>query len=279
MTEKLQEIIDANITVHTIMADKYNNEPHFRPENQQKVRAVLENIQKTKQYKSLLDIGCGTGFIINLSHDLFPEIHGVDVTQAMLDRVDTSHGNITLHNSSAENLPFHDKYFDLVTAYAFIHHVQDYRKILQEVFRVLKENGTCYIDLEPNKLFWQAMVDLEKKPTLEQDKLSAIVKKEVNSVLHTDDKVLEEFNIDKEVFNKAEYTKSILGGIDPLEFEKCCKEIGFASCEISYQWFLGQGSIMHEQSFQAADDINSYLQNILPLSAHTFKYLRFILTK
>ena len=36
-------VVQANIEVHTRMADSYNrNEPHFRPENQEKVREILQ---------------------------------------------------------------------------------------------------------------------------------------------------------------------------------------------------------------------------------------------
>lgn len=152
----LSEVVKANVAVHTLMADSYNtNEPHFRPENQAKVRRNIEQVKQTTNGNRLLDIGCGTGFIINLAKDLFAEIHGVDITQAMLSKIDTSVGNITLHNTIAEKLPFEDGYFDVVTAYSFIHHLEDYRPVLSEVKRVLKPEGIFYIDLEPNKLFWE----------------------------------------------------------------------------------------------------------------------------
>ena len=84
----------------------------------------------------------------------------------MLDRVDRSSGNITLHNTSAEKVPFPDNHFDMVSAYSFLHHTEDYRKVLREVARVLKPGGICYVDLEPNKAFWDALAKLseEDKP-------------------------------------------------------------------------------------------------------------------
>jgi len=272
------EVISANVEVHTRMADTYNqNEPHFRPENQAKVRSKLERL-KSGGGNFLLDVGCGTGFIIDLAHDLFGEIHGVDVTQAMLDKVDVSRGNIKLHNAAAEELPFPDAYFDVVTAYAFIHHVEDYKKIVGEILRVLKPGGRVYIDLEPNRLFWEAMKNLEERP-MAHVQYAAIVRKEIDSVLHTDDKVYEEFGIEESVFNKAEFTKSILGGLDPWGFQRDCREIGFSRCEVTFEWFLGQGAVMHGQSFQDASTVEAYLRSILPLSAHLFKYLEFSLTK
>jgi len=271
------EIINANIEVHTKMADKYNEEPHFRPENQEKVKKRIKTIQESIGAKNLLDIGCGTGFIINLAKDLFDEIHGIDATQAMLDKVDLSSGNIVLHNAIAEKLPFDNDLFDMASSYAFIHHLEDYRMVLKEALRVLKTGGIYYIDLDPNKHFWKEMDNLEKKDNF--NSYSKIVKKEINAVLHTDEQVMNDFGIEPDVFNNAEYTKSVLGGIDPEEFCQIAKDIGFAEATYEYDWFLGQGSVMHEQSFQEAESIDTYLKSVLPLSKHLFKYVKIILKK
>ncbi|HSW68662.1 MAG TPA: class I SAM-dependent methyltransferase [Gammaproteobacteria bacterium] len=268
------EIIAANIAVHNSMIDVYHNEPHFRPENKAKVRAVLEKL-KMQDSERLLDLGCGTGFIIDLAKHLFTEIHGVDVTPAMLNKVDVSSGNIILHNVAAESLPFPNEYFDVITAYAFLHHTENYSAILQEAFRVLKKGGKFYVDLEPNKLFWQAMKECEQM----NKKFSDIVEREIDAVLHIDEKIEKEFSLSKDIFNKAEYTKSFLGGIDPEEFHAIAKHIGYSSCQEKFEWFLGQGTVMHGQSFRDADIVEQYLRKLLPLSAKFFKYLQFILVK
>jgi len=272
------EVIEANIQVHTRMAESYNrNEPHYRPENRAKVRARLEEMRRRFGGARLLDLGCGTGFIIDLAKELFDTIDGVDITQAMLDRVDLSSGNVRLHRCVAEALPFTDATFDVVSAYAFVHHLKDYSMALREALRVLKPGGGVYIDLEPNRLFWQAMVRLEQDAGASP--YSEIVLREIDAVLHRDDGVQDEFGIDKEVFNRAEYTKAVLGGIDPWQFRDECLRLGFRSCDISFEWFLGQGAVMHQQSFEAAATVEAYLRRLLPLSADCFKYLQFVLTK
>ena len=95
-------VIDANIEVHTKMADTYESrEPHFRPENQAKVLSRLTDIRKQAPGGQLLDLGCGTGFMTQLAVGLFDDIYGVDVTQAMLDRVDTSSGKVRVQQAPA----------------------------------------------------------------------------------------------------------------------------------------------------------------------------------
>lgn len=43
--------------------------------------------------------------------------------------------------------------------------------------------------------------------------------------------------------------------------------------------FLGQGTIMHQHSFDEATKIDNYLKDSLPLSKHLYKYIKFILKK
>jgi ubiquinone/menaquinone biosynthesis C-methylase UbiE len=270
-------IIEANIVVHSRMAGTYEqDEPHFRAENQAKVRTVLEGLSRQVGGGRMLDLGCGTGFLIRLAKDLFSEIHGIDVTQAMLDRVDTSAGHITVHNASAEKIPFPDGSFDIVTAYAFLHHTEDYWQILREASRVLRPGGVCYVDLEPNKRFWEAMSRL---PDGNVPSLSAMVQKARDSVIHVDEQVERDFGIPQETFRQAEYSKAVLGGLDVAEISRRAQELGFSDCRTRLEWFLGQAEVMHGQSFETAALIESHLRSLAPLTDHLFKYVQLILVR
>lgn len=273
----MSRVIEANIEVHSKMASTYNElEPHFRPENQAKVRGKLETLAKRVGGGKLLDLGCGTGFIVHLARDLFKEVHGVDVTQAMLDRIDKSSGNVFVHRGPAETVPFPDGSFDAVSAYSFIHHTEDYWKVLAEAARVLRPGGVCYIDLEPNKAFWTAV---EALPQGEAPELSAVVRKARDSVTAVDAQVEKDFGIPQETFRAAEYSKAVLGGIDPAEVLARYKALGFSSVTVRHEWYLGQGEVMHGKSFDEAAKVEDYLRTVLPLSAHLFKYLELIFVK
>jgi ubiquinone/menaquinone biosynthesis C-methylase UbiE len=269
--------VHANIVVHSRVADVYNEtEPHFRPENQAKVRGILGSLRPRAPGGRLLDIGCGTGFIINLAKGIFDEIHGIDITEPMLARIDTSSGNVTVHHGLVEAMPFADKSFDVVTSYAFLHHVEDTRAILREVHRVLKPGGLLYIGLEPNSLFWQSMKQLEESGVTG---LSDIVKREIDAVLHIDEKLESEFGLDPELVRQCEPMKSERGGLDPHELEREALDVGFSKVEFTPEWFLGQGTIMHGDSFETADKIDAYLRRLVPLSTGLFKYLMFVMVK
>lgn len=276
----LSEIVRANIAVHTRMVDSYQREePHYRPENQAKVRANLQRIAERTGTGRMLDIGCGAGFVIDQVRDLFDEVHGLDATRAMLDRVDLSSGNVTLHEGVAEQLPFEDASFHLVTAYSVFHHLADHRPVLAEAARVLRPGGVLYVDLEPNRAFWQAIDQVEKSHADRLGELDEIVSREVRAVLHIEEDVQERFAIEPDVFRSAEYIKSELGGFDPAQFERDAAEAGFSSCTTTHEWFLGQGVVLHGESPEAAQLIETHLRRLLPVSAPLFKYLRFEATR
>ncbi|OES46066.1 class I SAM-dependent methyltransferase [Domibacillus iocasae] len=269
------EVIKANQAVHSQLAAVYNtNEPHFREENVLKVTKNLKTISDKYISPKLLDIGCGTGFIIDIAKNLFTEVHGIDATEEMIDKVKVDTDNITLHHGIAEELPFKDNEFDVVTAYSFIHHLYNYTDVLKEVNRVLKPGGTFYIDLEPNKLFWDAIKDLKL-----DNKYSDIVGKEIDSVIATGKQLNEKYGIDPEDFDKAEYHKNIVGGIDPERFLLDLKEAGFSESNYEFAWFLGEGQYVHNEKEEVYEAVNYYLQKVAPLSAHLYKYVKFVSVK
>jgi ubiquinone/menaquinone biosynthesis C-methylase UbiE len=262
---------EANIIVHSKMASQYNErEPHYRPENRAAVRARLEGLRR-RYGGRLLDIGCGTGFIIDLAADLFTEVAGVDLTPAMLERVQ-SRPNVRVSRGDATALPFGQEQFDVVSAYSFFHHLDDLGAALRESHRVLRPGGALYVDLEPNRHFWHAIEEVRAAigPTSSQ-----LVRDELASVLHTGQRVEEEYGIPSQVFDLAEYNKAITGGIDPEEFSRLAMESGFSACVITYDWFAGQGKVLHGVSASAAQHVDNYLRDALPLSRGLYKYVRF----
>lgn len=275
-----EDVLKANVEIHTSLIDIYNDEPHFRPENLRKVSAILaglrERVAPTVQGKArMLDMGCGTGFLLGLAEPLFDELHGVDITPSMLEKIDLSSGKITLHQVQAEQTPFEDASFDLVTAYSFMDHLYDLRPFLAEVFRVLKPGGVFYGDQNANRAFWRAVGALPGDPAA----YPPLVRREMTAGLRVEEEYAKTRDIDTEAFRVAEYIKSQQDGIDADEVLAIAREIGFRDAVARYDWFLGQGNVLHGQGPAAAELVEAHLREVAPLGNHLFKYLRFDLTK
>ena len=277
-----EDVLSANIEVHAALANsgEYNQSPHFRPENKEKVRRILSEIiaKSPVQDKSkLLDIGCGTGFIVHLVVDLVAEVHGIDITEDMMSQIDLTKGNITLTKAQAENIPYENNTFDIVTAYSFLDHLLNYKVAIKEAHRVLKDGGVFYSDLNPNKAFSKMLANIEVDN--KKDNLPHSISREIKGMLHNGELYQEEFGLSKEVLTNAEPEKSFNHGFDAQEVLQFAKSTGFSEVKCEFEWFLGQGVLLNSDSKINLETVNNYLRQMLPASDSFFKYLRFVFVK
>jgi len=101
----------------------------------------------------VLDVGCGTGLLLERYAAAGCEVDGVDLSPRMLERAQErlgDHGR--LHLGDAARLPFAEQSFDLVMACMALHEVKpDVRdSILGEMARVVSADGqVLVIDYHP----------------------------------------------------------------------------------------------------------------------------------
>ena len=82
----------------------------------------------------ILDVGCGTGLVSQLYPNF--DVTGVDISDGML-----AQNPYHWIKAPAEALPFGDNTFDFVVCRSLLHHLNDPRIGLKEMFRVLKSGG------------------------------------------------------------------------------------------------------------------------------------------
>lgn len=282
MNKEYEDVIRANQDLHTVLASQYNEtEPHFRPENVAHVEHQIKGLCAATNAKRLLDLGCGTGFMIQIAKPYVPTIDGIDATQAMLDRVEQSGTcSITLHRADTGTFAVNEGAYDLVTAYSFLHHLYDIRPTLATAAKALRPGGKFYADLDPNFYFWQAIHQLT--PNFAYDPLLA---REIASVTQKDEEIEARFHVSRDVFNRAEYNKNITGGFREEDLIRDLSNAGFREVQIQYYWALGQAAIVNGpagdpvRNRETATVFMATLQRGLPLTRHLFKYIGFVATR
>ncbi|MCU0390447.1 MAG: class I SAM-dependent methyltransferase [Thermoflexibacter sp.] len=276
------QVVQANIELHSKLSEHYNTcEPHFRPENIAKVEANLKKVIDDTQATKMLDLGCGTGFMINIGKKYVKEIWGVDVTKAMTDRIDKSGDcEIVILNEDTAQAALPVNYFDVATAYSFLHHLYDIKPTLHNAYNSLKEGGKFYADLDPNYYFWEGVNKLDRNSSYD-----FIVKREIEAVTYKDEDIEKTFGVSKDIFNNAEFGKNIKGGFKEEDLISMLKAEGFKEVSLFYHWYIGQGALINdtqysvEDRFKYADVMHQMLQKALPLSKNLFKYIGFVATK
>jgi len=90
-----------------------------------------------------LDIGSGTGELIQLVKTNFNvSCYAVDYTDTLMQDKKQKVDVTDLNHCS---LPYDDNFFDAVTFTEVIEHLEDHRKILKEINRVLKKDGVLVV--------------------------------------------------------------------------------------------------------------------------------------
>ena len=90
--------------------------------------------------QSVLDVGCGTGHNLAFFTELGLKAVGIDASKPMLDIASRKLGNnVKLYRGHAEELPFDDNSFDIVTLITVLEFVSEPVKVLKEAARVARE--------------------------------------------------------------------------------------------------------------------------------------------
>lgn len=97
----------------------------------------------------VVEIGCGSGYGSKLiDHYFHPrEIYGIDIDEKMIEiakKNQSSH--ITFAVGDVTSLPFEDGSIDGVFDFAILHHVPNWQKAINEIYRILKKRGQIFIE-------------------------------------------------------------------------------------------------------------------------------------
>lgn len=151
-------VIEKNLEMHEEEAEDYECEKAeiYNEREQDRIKFMLSEAEQYIDTGDLemtaLDLGCGTGNILNKLSSRFDEVIGLDLSDDMLSVASSNYGdkeNLKFLRGKASSLPFQDESFDMVSAYSLLHHLPNFSKPVSEIFRVLKKGGVLYIDHEP----------------------------------------------------------------------------------------------------------------------------------
>jgi ubiquinone/menaquinone biosynthesis C-methylase UbiE len=109
---------------------------------------VLGRLGLTIKDKDVLEIGCGNGYGAHLIHQRSPRSYvGLDVMEEQIEKALQRYPQYTFLVQDATDLSqFADASKDVVIIFGALHHIPEWRRVIDEIKRVLKPNGAFFIE-------------------------------------------------------------------------------------------------------------------------------------
>lgn len=115
------------------------------------MRRVADRLGNMDDHR-VLDIACGTGAWLAELTRRGAQSAGIDISSRAVEQCRRRLPNADIREGVAEELPFHDDSFDLVTCLGSLEHFLDQPRALREMRRVAK-SGASFLILVPNAGF------------------------------------------------------------------------------------------------------------------------------
>ncbi|MGB2600017.1 MAG: class I SAM-dependent methyltransferase [Candidatus Omnitrophota bacterium] len=134
--------------------------------NYWKARKAIENVLSNEHYeffytthfgldrtffygKKILDIGCGPRGSLEWAHNASERV-GLDPLVESYHKLGIEHHKMKYVSAPAEHIPFPDGYFDVVTSFNSLDHVDNLEESINEIVRVVASGGLFLFLTEVN---------------------------------------------------------------------------------------------------------------------------------
>lgn len=119
-------------------------------------QTIVDNLSKiylNKEHETLiLDLGCGTGILAKMIARKGFKVIGMDISFDSIHLVKESAADISLIQADAKSIPVPNGCFQSVVCLGVWRHIIDPKMVLNEVSRILTENGTFIVGYFPPAL-------------------------------------------------------------------------------------------------------------------------------
>ena len=132
----------------------------FRSRNRLLVWALQRYFPEAK---NLLEIGCGTGFVLSGLRLTFPQLvlSGSEIFSEGLNFAAERLPGVELFQMDARRIPFREE-FDLIGAFDMLEHVKEDEEVLSQMYRATRPGGGILLTVPHHPFLWSASDDFAR---------------------------------------------------------------------------------------------------------------------
>ncbi len=158
--------------------DKYKHkiydESYGLIKDKSKKEIFISILNELKPHKGkILDIGCADGYFLSLARERGWKPYGVEISDFLLRKAKENLGREQIIGVPLKAADFPPNFFDVISMWDVLDHLQDPLGELIEIGRILKQKGLLIIRVRNmafhvlmNKLFKNSLLGIIKKPTI-----------------------------------------------------------------------------------------------------------------
>lgn len=106
---------------------------------------AAELVRRVGEGKRVLEVGCGTGLVLQRIAGFAKEAKGIDLSPGMLEHA--RERGLDVREADCTQLPFPDASFDVACSFKVLAHVPDFTAAVREMVRVVRPGGHIVIDV------------------------------------------------------------------------------------------------------------------------------------
>lgn len=123
---------------------KYNRNYSLPESTLKKYRQILkEKLEPFRKNNRILDVGCGDGHFLEVAKELGWEVYGTEYVDDVVSICREK--GIYVHQGKLDPDNYEDGFFDVITSFEVIEHINNPREEINNIRKILRKGGGLYI--------------------------------------------------------------------------------------------------------------------------------------
>lgn len=122
---------------------KYGENPFISPVTLKRYNELLDNFEKFKKTNRIIDVGCGNGDFLGEAKKRGWEVYGTEFPDDAIESCKKK--GIKMYKGFLNPDDFEPEYFDIITSFEVIEHINNPREELGYFNKILRKGGLVYI--------------------------------------------------------------------------------------------------------------------------------------